>query len=152
LLGLGSVRIGAIVEADHDVRAQLELEADDPLRREVPLLSGRWLAKDDLVVADDAAAGVLTNEAPHLEPARVAEHRAIPVHESMDPAGRLNHSRARPAQKVERVDDDALDANGAQVLAGGSAHAGARGVGEERGHGERPAPGLERLSHAPGRE
>ena len=55
LLGLRRLRIGAVVEADDDVAAQLELEVHDPLRGQVPLLAGRRLAEDHLVVADHAA-------------------------------------------------------------------------------------------------
>ena len=96
--------------------------------------------------------GSCRNEAPHLEAARVAEDRTLPVHEPVDPAGRLEHPRARPAEEVERIDDHALDADGAQVVARCAAHAGARGIGQERGHGERPASCFQRLSHslAPG--
>src|SRR5690606_26376333 len=81
LLGLGGVRIGAVVQADHDVAAELELEVDDPLGREGPLLAGLRLAEDHLVVANDAAVGVLADEAPHLEPARIAQDWLVPVHE-----------------------------------------------------------------------
>ncbi len=148
LLGFGGVRIGAVVEADDHVAAELELEAHDPLRGQVPLLAGRRLAEDDLVVADDAAVRVLADEAPDLEAARVADDRTIPVHEPMDASGRLHHPRPGPPQQVEGIDDDPLHADGPQVLAAHPAHAGARRIGQEARHGQRAAAGDQRLSHA----
>src|SRR4029077_507684 len=67
LLVVGRLRIGAVVEADHDVRSKLELDLDDSLRGEGPLLAGRGLAEDDLVVADHSARGILADQRPDLE-------------------------------------------------------------------------------------
>ena len=93
LLGLGVV--GAVSRpGTRPRRAQLELERDHPLGRQVPLLARRRLAEDHLVVADHAAARVLADQAPDLEAARVADDRTVPVHEPMDAAGRLHHPRA----------------------------------------------------------
>ena len=148
LLGLGRLRIGAVVEADHDVGAELELEVDDPLGRQGPLLAGRGLAKDHLVVADHAALRVLADQAPDLEPAGVADR--IGPSQSMNrctpPAACMTRAPG-PAQEVERVDDQALDADGAEVVAADAAHAGARGVRHEGRHRQRPAAGVERISH-----
>ncbi len=65
----------------------------------------------------------------------------------MDATRRLHHPGTRPAQQVEGIDDERLDADLAQVLAAGATHAGPGRVRQERGHGERSAPGLERVSH-----
>ena len=147
LLGLGRFRISAVVEADRDVAAKLELEADDPLRREVPLLARRWLPEDDLVVADHAPVRILANERPDLEATRVAQDRPLPVHEPMDPAGGLDDAGARTAEEVEGIDHHALDPDPSQVLAAGAAHAGAGRIGQEGRHRQRRATGDERISH-----
>src|SRR5918992_2829409 len=151
LFGLGRLSIGAVVEADHDVRSELELNADHSLGRQVPSFAGRRLTEDDLVVADHAALRILPDEAPDLESARVAEHRTGPVHEPMDTTRRLDHPRAWTAQQVKRVDDQALDTHGAQVGARDAADARASGIRQEGGHRQRrPARG-EGLSHRPAR-
>ncbi len=141
LLRLRRVRIGAVVEADDDVAAELELKADHPLGRQVPLLPGLRLAEDDLVVPDDATPRILADEAPDLEPAGVAQDRSLPVHEPMDPARRLDDARAGTAEEVKGVDHHPLDPDPAQVVAAGAAHAGTRRIGQEGRHGQRATPG-----------
>ena len=65
------------------------------------------LAEDHLVGADDAVVRVLADQRIDLEPAGVAHHRAVPVHEPMDAAAGLDRAHAGPAHQVEGVDDDA---------------------------------------------
>ena len=45
----------------------------------------------------------LARERENLKPARVRQHRAIPIHEAVNPAEFLKYLRTRPQQQVIRV-------------------------------------------------
>src|SRR5687768_3430149 len=71
-----------VVELHDDVGAECTLEGDHALRREEPAGSIDVTSEFDAVLADRAER--LQRE--HLEPARVGENRAVPLHEAMQPA------------------------------------------------------------------
>ena len=53
--------MGAVVQADHHVRAEAQLGLDALLRGEVDLVRSAFRAKQNAVVAQPTVAGVLTD-------------------------------------------------------------------------------------------
>ena len=80
--GARRAREDRLVEGDRDVRAERLLDADRDLRREPVERAVEVAPERDAVIVDDPQ----VTERDDLEPARVGQDRAVPVHEPMQPA------------------------------------------------------------------
>ena len=127
-------RVGrALVQLHGDVGAQLLLDGHVALGRPAHLRAVVDGAEREALVVELQRVG----QAEHLEPARVGEHGAVVVHETMHAARFRNHIGTGAQRQVVGVGQHHLAAQVAQLARGDALHRGAGAHRHEQGRLER---------------
>ena len=162
LVGARVQQGGELVEGEHDVGAQLVLDAHRHLRREAVLRAVDVGGEDHAVVIDHCIRGLdglrgqprvvgvgrprellgedfleARTQGEHLESARIRVRRAPPVHEARETARLVDHVGAGPQVQVVSVGQDRLGAQGLDHLRGQGLHIRLRAHRDERGRADR---------------
>ena len=120
---------GQFIEREHDIGTDLMLDPHADFRAE-PVFRAveRGFERDAVLIHEGESLLAFGNhiirlhaghvhrqrllearaQRQHLEPARIRERRAIPVHELRQPAGRVKHVLTRTLEQMERVRQQAL--------------------------------------------
>ncbi len=106
-------RIGrALIEHHRDVRAQVALHLHRDLRTEEYFAPVDRRTKAHALLAQLAPA----REAEDLEPARIGEDRAVPIHEAMQAGMRADYRGTRSQHEMKCVAQDDLCADADELL------------------------------------